>query len=77
MPLSAGMLLKKALNAFSPPADAPIPTIKGGADEGVNTGETAANGVDGDLRGMRGLDVGTGAPGLPELLSLSDRSTIG
>jgi hypothetical protein len=29
MPLSGGMLEKKPLNAFSPPADAPIPTTNG------------------------------------------------
>jgi hypothetical protein len=29
MPLLGGMLEKKPLNAFSPPADAPIPTTNG------------------------------------------------
>ena len=30
MPLSGGILAKKVLNACNPPAEAPIPTIKGG-----------------------------------------------
>src|ERR1700756_1392492 len=38
MPLVAGMFSKKVLNALSPPADAPRPTINGCATDRFETG---------------------------------------
>src|SRR5262245_16534811 len=58
MPLSVGILAKNVLKALSPPAEAPIPTIRGDAGDVVRAWDARADFVRRDLPSeFRGLLV--------------------